>query len=132
MADFRRLAIGALLADGILDDAEVKVIKKELFADGKIDRKEVEFLIELRTEAQKRAKGQPLSKSFETMFFKAMEENVLDNGIISAREAGWLRKTLFADGKVDDSEKAFLKKLKKSATKTASQFDKLCEEVLGA
>ena len=37
MADFRKLSIAALLADGKIDDAEVKVIKKELYADGQIE-----------------------------------------------------------------------------------------------
>ena len=42
-----------------------------------------------------------------------------------------LRKAIFADGKADDNEKTFLKKLKKSATKVAPTFDKLYEEVVG-
>ena len=132
MADFRKLAIAALLADGVIDDAEVKVIKKELYADGAIDQKEVEFLIELRNEAQKRAKGQPLHAGFENLFFKAVTDNVLTDGEISGKEANWLRKMLFADGKVDDNEKKFLKKLKGSATKTSPLFNALYEECVGA
>jgi uncharacterized membrane protein YebE (DUF533 family) len=132
MADWRKVAIAALLADGVIDDAEVKVLKKELYADGKIDRKEVEFLIELRSAAQKKAKGAPLSSQFENLFFKAIQDNVLEDGEITSKEAGWLRKAIMADGKVDDAEKAFLKRLKKAATKTSKQFDALCEECLGA
>jgi uncharacterized membrane protein YebE (DUF533 family) len=131
MADFRKLSIAALLADGKIDDAEVKVIKKELYADGKIDKKEVEFLIELRNTAQKKAKGEPLSTSFENLFFKAIQDNVLDNGIISTREAQWLRKMLFADGKIDDNEKKFLRKLKGAATKTSPAFDALYQKCVG-
>jgi uncharacterized membrane protein YebE (DUF533 family) len=131
MADFRKLSIAALLADGKIDDTEVKVIKKELYADGKIDKKEVEFLIELRNAAQKKAKGAALSTAFENLFFKAIQDNVLDNGIISAKETTWLRKMLFADGKIDDNEKKFLKKLKGAATKIAPAFDALYEECMG-
>jgi uncharacterized membrane protein YebE (DUF533 family) len=130
MADFRKLSIAALLADGKIDDAEVKVIKKELYADGHIDRKEVEFLIELRNAAQKKAKGGALSSAFENLFFKAIQDNVLEDGVISGKEAAWLRKMLFADGKIDDGEKKFLKKLKASATKTAPAFDALYEECM--
>jgi len=54
MADFRKLAIATLLADGKIDDDEVKALRKELYEDGKIDKKEVEFLIELRNAAQKK------------------------------------------------------------------------------
>jgi uncharacterized membrane protein YebE (DUF533 family) len=132
MADWRKLAISALLADGVIDDTEVKVLKKELYADGVIDQKEVEFLIELRNEAQKRAKGEPLHSSFENLFFKAISDNVLQDGAISGKEANWLRKMLFADGKIDENEKKFLKKLKSSATKTAPAFEALCTECLGA
>jgi uncharacterized tellurite resistance protein B-like protein len=128
MADFRKLSIAALLADGKIDDAEVKVIKKELYADGKIDRKEVEFLIELRNAAQRKAKDGTLSTAFENLFFKAVQDNVLEDGVISAKEAGWLRKMLFADGKIDDNEKKFLKKLKASAKKTAPAFNALYTE----
>jgi uncharacterized tellurite resistance protein B-like protein len=128
MADWRKVAIAALLADGIVDESEVKVLKKELYADGKIDKKEVEFLIDLRVAAQKKAKGEPLSSAFENLFFKAVQENVLADGNIQAREVAFLRKAIMADGKVDDSEKSFLKRLKKGAKTTSSAFEKLCEE----
>ncbi len=131
MANFRKLAIAALLADGKIDDTEVKVIKKELYEDGKIDRSEVEFLIELRNAAQKKAKGGALSPAFENLFFKAIQDNVLDNGIISTREAQWLRKMLYADGKIDEGEKKFLRKLKGAATRTSPAFDALYAECVG-
>ena len=132
MADWRKLAVAALLADGIVDETEVKVLRKELWADGKIDREEVEFLIELRNAAQKKAKGEPLSASFENLFFKAIQDNVLEDGVISSKEAAWLRKMLFADGKIDDNEKKFLKKLRATATKTSPAFDALYNECVGA
>src|SRR3954454_5835737 len=105
MADWRKVAIAALLADGVIDETEVKVLKKELYADGVIDMKEVEFLIELRNEAQKKAKGADLSPAFEKLFFKAIEDNVMEDGVIDTKEANWLRKMLFADGKIDANEK---------------------------
>jgi uncharacterized membrane protein YebE (DUF533 family) len=131
MADFRKLSIAALLADGKIDDAEVKVIKKELYADGQIDRKEVEFLIDLRNAAQRKAAGGALSTAFENLFFKAITDNVLQDGVISTKEATWLRNMLFADGKIDDNEKKFLKKLKAGATKTSPAFDALYTECVG-
>jgi uncharacterized tellurite resistance protein B-like protein len=130
MADWKKVALAALLADGQIDDNEVKVLKKELYADGKIDKDEVEFLIELRNTAQKKAKGTELNANFERFFFKAIQDNVLADGEISAEEAGWLRKMLYADKKIDANEKQFLSKLKKSATKTSPAFDALCAECL--
>ena len=130
MADWRKLAVAALLADGVIDETEVKVLRKELWADGKIDRDEVEFLIELRNAAQKKAKGGTLSPAFETMFFKAIQDNVLEDGVITGKEAGWLRKMLYADKKIDENEKRFLKKLKNQAHKTSPAFDALYNECL--
>ena len=130
MADFRKLALEAILADGEIDDAEVRVLQKELWADKKIDPKEVEFLIELRNTAQKKAKAKKVSVNpkFESLFFKAIESNVLRDGKIDAKEANWLRKMLFADGKIDDNEKKFLKRIKKAAKKTSPEFERLYQE----
>jgi hypothetical protein len=130
MADWKKVALAALLADGRIDDNEVKILKKELYADGKIDKKEVEFLIELRNTAQKKAKGAALNANFEKFFFKAIQDNVLEDGQISAAEARWLRTMLYADKKIDANEKKFLSRLKKSATKTSPAFDALCAECL--
>ena len=130
MADFRKLALEAILADGAIDDAEVRVLQKELWADKKIDPSEVGFLIELRNSAQKKAKAKKgkVNPKFEALFFKAIEQNVLRDGKIDAKEANWLRKMLFADRKIDDNEKKFLKRLKKSAKKTSPAFDQLYQQ----
>lgn len=130
MTDWRKLAMEALVADGQIDDNEVKLLQRVLWEDGKIDAKEVQFLIELRNTAQKKAKAKKLTLNpkFETLFFKAIEENVLRDGQISAKEADWLRKMLFADRKIDDNEKKFLNRVKKAATKTSPAFERLYQE----
>lgn len=130
MADWRKLAKEVLLADSVIDEAEVRILKKELYADKTIDKKEVEFLIELRNDAQKRAKGASLSPAFESFFFKAIQDNVMADGAIDDREVTWLRKMLFADGKIDDAEKKFLQRLKRAAKTPNAKFDKLCAECL--
>jgi hypothetical protein len=130
MANWRKVALAALLADGKIDDTEVKVLRKELWADGKIDMDEVQFLIELRNAAQKKAKASKaeMNPKFEGLFFKALEQNVLRDGRITAKEADWLRTMLFADRKIDANEKKFLAKIKKTATKTSPEFDQLYQE----
>lgn len=130
-ADFRKLAVELCLADGKIDATEVKVIKKALYEDGKIQQQEVEFLIDLRSLAQKKAKGRSLAPAFENFFFKALQDSVLDNNYISPKEASLLRKAIYADGKVEDSEKRFMKRLKTAAGKTSPQFDRLYKEVVG-
>jgi hypothetical protein len=130
MANWRNLALAALLADGKIDDTEVKLLRKELWADGKIDKQEVEFLIDLRNTIQK--KKLETNPAFENLFFKAIEQNVLTDGVIDAKEANWLRKMLFADGRIDPGEKKFLQRLKKGATKTSPAFEKLYAECMDA
>jgi hypothetical protein len=113
-----------LLADGRIDDDEVAVIRKELYADGNIDREEVEFLMAIRESAQ------GVCPAFEELFFAALKQHVLTDGSIDADEANWLRKTLFADGKIDDSQRhrhhreeeppRKTRKTRKKADKTAS------------
>jgi uncharacterized membrane protein YebE (DUF533 family) len=132
MADWKKVAIEAILADGRIDESEVKMLRKHLWADGKIDMEEVQFLIDLRNIAQKKAKARKgrMNPKFEQLFFKAIEGNVLKDGKIDADEAKWLRKMLFADGKIDPGEKKFLARLKKGAKKTSPEFDKLYQECM--
>src|SRR5262249_19804497 len=130
MAVWKKVALAALLADGKIDDNEVKVLKKELYADRKIDKEKVKFLIELRNTEQKKAKWAAVNTKLEQSFFQAIQDNVLDNGVISTREARWLREMLYADKKIDANEKKFLTRLKKAAKKTSPEFDALYAECL--
>jgi hypothetical protein len=133
MADWKKVAIAAILGDGKIDESEVKMLRKHLWEDGKIDMEEVQFLIDLRNAAQKKARAarKPVNPKFEALFFKAIEQNVLKDGKIDAGEAKWLRKMLFADGKIDPGEKKFLIRLKKGAHKVSPDFEKLYEDCLG-
>ena len=47
---------------------------------------------------------------------------------ISAAETAWLEKFLLADGKVDELEKAFLKRMKAAAKKTCPEFEALVKK----
>ena len=128
MADWRKVALEALLADGANAEADLKVIKKELYTNGKIDQKELDFLIDLRSAAQKKSHGAPLNVQFENLFFKAVHDNVLAHGNLSAKETTFLRKAIMTNGKMHDAEKAFLIRLKKGAKTTSPAFEKLYEE----
>src|SRR5262245_52184164 len=112
MADWRKLAKALTLADGRIDTREVGILRKELFADGKIDKSELDFLNELRNGAQSHV------KDFMELFIQGVKANILADGDISDTEAAWLRKALYADGKIDDDEKRLLKELKAGAKKT--------------
>jgi hypothetical protein len=132
MADWRKLAFDAILADGKIDDTEVKILRKELFGDRKIDDDERDFLIALRNAAQKKAYRGLLRPAFEKFFFEAIENNVLADGVIDAAEARWLEKLIFADKKVDDNEKKFLTRLQKGAKRTSPEFDRLYDKCMAS
>lgn len=126
MADWRRLAREALLADGQIDEREVAIVRKALFADGRIDRSELEFLLEVKKFAKATV------PQFQKLLFEAIRNVILADGTISANEAAWLRQWIFADGKVDDAEKHWLKELKLLADSVSPEFTALYNECLAA
>jgi hypothetical protein len=54
----------------------------------------------------------------------------LADGKIDAEESAWLRRMLFADGKIDDHERKFLHELKGEAKQTGPEFDALFHECM--
>ena len=48
MAEWRKVAKALALGDGRIDTKEVAILRRELFADGKIDKSELEFLYEIK------------------------------------------------------------------------------------
>jgi hypothetical protein len=131
MADWRKVAMAAILADGKVDAEEVKVLQRELKgADGTVDDEGMKFLLELRETAQKKAKAkkEALTDSFEKFFFKVITDNVLKDGKVDAAEAGWLRKNLFADKKIDDKEWEFMTTVNKKAKTKSPEFDQLYKD----
>jgi uncharacterized membrane protein YebE (DUF533 family) len=122
MADWKKMAKALILADGYIEEKETEIIRKELMADGVINKSEAEFLIDLRNSAPKAV------AKFHEFVFEVVQKAILADESISAEEAKWLEKFLLADGKVDDMEKAFLKKLKAAAKKTSAEFDALVKK----
>ncbi len=122
MADWRKLAKALALADGRIDTREVNILRKELFADQRIDKSELEFLYELRQAAQSYV------RDFEELFVQAVKSNILADGVITAKEVAWLRKAIFADAKVDAIEKRLLSELRAGAQSTCPEFEQLCQE----
>ena len=126
MADWKKLAKAALLADGRIDTKEVEVIRAALLADGRIDKSELEFLADLRKSATSTV------KVFTELFLKAVKSHMLEDGVISDPEAKWLRKTILADNEVDADEAQLLKDLKREAKHCGPEFLKLHDECVKA
>lgn len=125
MADWKKLAKALALADGKIDTKETDIIKREFYADGKLDRSEIEFLCDLRNSASS------CVNVYNDLVFSAVKSTVLADGTIDAKEAAWLRKLIFADNKVDDAEKKFLQELKSGAKSTSKEFDELFKQCVG-
>jgi uncharacterized tellurite resistance protein B-like protein len=104
-----------LLADGIIDAAEVKELKEILYADGVIDSEEAEFLFEINDAVS----GKENDPSWTSFFIDAITSYLLEDenspGEIDAEEAEWLFTEISSDGQIDEIEKNLLINLKNKA-----------------
>lgn len=124
MADYRKLTIQLISADGKIDGAEIKLLKKALYADGKISHEEVTFLADLRAALIKKAKK--ASAKFDAFYLKALAESFLGNGVVSADEVALIGKLVMSEKSIKNSaKKKLLDGLKAKATMLAPDFDKL-------
>jgi hypothetical protein len=105
-----------LLADGVIDAAEVTELETVLFADGKIDTEEADFLFEINNAVS----GNANHASWETFFVKAISSYLLEDensaGEIDKAEAEWLYNKVKGDGQIDSVEKTLLLNLKSKST----------------
>ena len=111
-----------ILATGKVDGPELERLRRELYAHGKIERPEADFLVELHKRVQ-----HP-TPAFEQFFYQAIKDHILAHGRIDAEEAAWLRRMLFADGKLEDEERKFLHELKGEAKQLSREFETLFAE----
>jgi hypothetical protein len=64
--------------------------------------------------------------AFEQFFYQAIKDHILAHGRIDAEEAAWLRRMLFADGKIKDEERTFLRELKGGRTGRSAGSSRCC------
>lgn len=105
----------SILADGIIDEQEVKQLREILFADGVIDKEEADFLFELNNAVS----GKENHPSWKTLFIDAITsfllEDEISQGIVDEDEAKWLLEKIQGDGKLDEIEISLLNNLKTKA-----------------
>src|SRR5262249_27860631 len=111
-----------ILANGKVEGNELEVLRRELYADGKIDRREADLLVEMHKRLQR------VTPAFEQFFYRAIKDHILADGKITAEEVTWLRQMLYADGRIDDREKKFLHELRGEAKAACPEFTALCKE----
>ncbi len=111
----------AVIADGIVDAAEVEMMKKVIYGTGSgdgegVDRAEAEFLFEINDATTDNEGHDP---SWKDLFVEAIAKHVLEDdespGEIDAAESEWLISKIEGDGQYDDNEKALLAYIKENA-----------------
>jgi hypothetical protein len=117
-----------LLADGIIDAEEVRELDIVLFADGRIDTAEAEFLFELNNAVS----GKDNHSSWQDLFIKAISSFLLEDDRsaeeIDTEEAEWLYRKIKGDGAIDDVEKALLIHLKKMSKNFPANLASLLDQ----
>jgi len=107
----------SILADGVIDEQEVKQLREVLYADGVIDKDEAEFLFELNNAVS----GKENHPSWATLFIEAITSFLLEDeaspGEVDEDEAKWLIEKIQGDGKLDEIEVSLLKNIKDKAIK---------------
>lgn len=126
MAEWRKVAKAAILADNRIDTREVNVLRDSLLADGKINQSEMDFLHELRSECKSAV------KTFNEFYLEAAKNYLLIDGVIGKNQAKWLRKALLGtEGAViSEDDKSLLKELKAEAKETSPEFEELYQECM--
>jgi hypothetical protein len=119
--DYRQL-MEDVLANGKVKGNEVATLRRELYADGQLDRRAADFLAELykRTEY--------VSPGFEQFFSQAVKDHLLADGKLTAEKAAWLRQLLGDRAKVTERERRFLHELRGQAREVSPEFGKLLSE----
>lgn len=111
----------AVLEDGVIDDAEVEMIRKVIYGTGSgagegVDRAEADFLFALNDAVS----GKENSAGWKDLFVEALSKHVLEDevspGEIDEAEAEWLVRGIEGDGVCDEVEMALLSQIKAQAT----------------
>jgi hypothetical protein len=111
-----------ILARGRVDSHDLEVLREQLCAGGRINRREADFLVELHKRVQH------LTPAFERFFRQALKDHVLAHGGIDAEAAAWLRRALFAGGRTGDEGRKLLHELKGEAGRVSAEFEALFAE----
>lgn len=124
--DWRAYTKRLLLGSGRLDKAEAALVRRAVLADGKVDRREVEFLLELRRDAK------TVHPDFTKFLYQVLKRAILKDGEIAKSEVAWLRKVIFDAGLLaGPRERLFLTDLMRDARKVAPEFYALLDECGG-
>ena len=123
MPDLRQIEHD-ILARGRVDGQELEALRGQMYAGGKIGRREADFLVGLHKRVQH------LTPAFGRFFYRAIKDHMLADGRIDAEEAAWLRRMLSAGAKIKDEERKLLHEIKGEAGQACGEFQELFEECM--
>ena len=123
MQELRRIEQD-ILSRGKVDSDHLEMLHRQLYAGGKVDREEADFMVELHKRVQQPNPG------FEQLFYNALKDHILADGRIHGSEVLWLRRILFRGGKITDEERKFLLELKVEAGQTSREFETFFDEAI--
>jgi hypothetical protein len=111
-----------LLANGKIEGHEIELLRMHFAADGKVDRQEAEFLLELYQQTKN------IAPSFERFFCSTLKKYLLSDRVLDRDKAIWLRRVIFFDGAVRDREKKLLRELRGEASAICDEAQALFED----
>jgi uncharacterized tellurite resistance protein B-like protein len=120
--NWRDFAKKLLLANGRITEHETEILKRAVLEDRKVDREEVELLVELKREATM------VHPDFDAFLLRVLKSVVMGDGVISDPEARWLRKILFADNQAVRTEVKFIEDLHREAKSFGKEFEALWKD----
>ncbi|MCO6455821.1 MAG: hypothetical protein J5I93_11040 [Pirellulaceae bacterium] len=119
----------AVIADGVVDANEVTRIRQRIYADGRIDRAEADFLFDINDAVSGRANHD----TWQALFIEAVLSHLLSDanspGEIDPDEAAWLVGRIGGDGQVDAVEKALLRQVRELGKSIPRELEQLLGSV---
>jgi uncharacterized membrane protein YebE (DUF533 family) len=122
----------AILEDGIIDDVEAGRIRQRVFADGKVDTEEADFLFALNNATTDKQN----SPRWDALFVEAITAYVLEDdktpGVVDDDEGTYLVQKIQGDGTVDTNEKTLLVNIWARATTIPQNLQNLINSTINS
>jgi hypothetical protein len=121
-----------ILADGVIDAAEVTKLSEAVYADGVIDKEEADILFELSDATS----GKENAPEWKPFFIKAITDYVLADeatpGVVDEDEAAYIIEKVSGDAQIDELEQDLLRNIEKEATEVHASLTNFISTHMGA
>lgn len=97
--------VQGILAEGKADGPQIERLRRQLYADGTIDRLKANVLVGLYRRVQFQ------SSEFQRLYYQVIKDHLLALERLGAEEAEWLRQVLLSEGAFTDEERKLLHEL---------------------